>query len=166
MCSLCLLWVNFDFFVGSGSCTSPFLPMRVKFGALKQTEHIHLQDKFRLNVSASGCRKPQFLGKFSLLGGSCTDRLLPIKVKFGALEQTERLHLHAKFHLNVFIVSPSFMGKFLNFRGLLYRLPFTDKGQIWCPDADRTSTLTCRISSESVHCVGFQCPKTTILGKF
>ena len=26
--------------------------------------------------------------------------------------------------------------------------------------ADRTTTLTCQISSESVHCVGFQWPKT------
>ena len=46
-----------------GSCTGPFLPMRVKFGVLKQTERITLQAKFRLNVfivSASGCRKPQF----------------------------------------------------------------------------------------------------------
>ena len=50
--------------------------------------------------------------------------------------------------------------------GLLYRLPFTDKGQIWCTEADRTSTLTCQISSKNVHCVGFQWPKTTILGKF
>ena len=52
------------------------------------------------------------------------------------------------------------------FWGLLYRLPFTDKGQTWCPEADRTSTLTCQISSKSVHCVGFQWPKTTIWGKF
>ena len=84
--------------------------MRVKFGALKQTEHIHLQAKFRLNVftvSASGCQKPQFWANFALLGGSCTDRLLPMKVIFGALEQTVRLHLRAKFNLNVFIVSPS-----------------------------------------------------------
>ena len=55
-------------------------------------------------------------------------------------------------------------GHILNFGGLLYRLPFTDKAQIWCPEADRTSTLTCQISCESVHCVGFQWPKTTILG--
>ena len=47
-------------------------------------------------------------------------------------------------------------GQILNFGGLLYRLPFTDNGQIWCPEADRTSTLTCQISSESVQCVGFQ----------
>ena len=30
-----------------------------------------------------------------------------MKVKFDVLLQTERLHLGAKFHLNVFIVSPS-----------------------------------------------------------
>ena len=58
------------------------------------------------------------------------------------------------------------LGKCLNFGGLLYRRPFTGKAHIWCPEADRTSTLTCQISSESVHCIGFQCPKTTILGKF
>ena len=87
-------------------------------------------------------------------------------------QETKAEGLHAKFHLNVFIVSPSggqkpqFLGTFFNFDGLLYRLPFTDKGQIWCPEADRMSTLTCQISSESVHCVGLQWPKTTILGKF
>ena len=57
-------------------------------------------------------------------------------------------------------------GQILNFGGLLYRLPFTDKAQIWCPEADPTSTRMCQISSENVHCVGFQWPKTTILGKF
>ena len=30
-----------------------------------------------------------------------------MKVKFGVLKQTDRLHLQAEFHLNVFIVSPS-----------------------------------------------------------
>ena len=83
--------------------------MRVKFGVLKQTERIHLQGSFRLNVfivSASVCRKQQFWANFHF-GSSCADRLLPMKVKFGALEQTERLHLRAKFNLNVFIVSPS-----------------------------------------------------------
>jgi len=49
--------------------------------------------------------------------------------------------------------------------GLLYRSPFTDEGQIWCAEADRTPTLTCQISSECVHCVGFRWPKTTIFGK-
>ena len=61
--------------------------------------------------------------------------------------------------------APQFWANF-EFWGLLYQLPFTDKAQIWCPEADRTSTLMCQILSESVHCVGFQWPKTTILGKF
>ena len=96
---------------------------------------------------------------------------IPMKVTFGELKQTERLHLQAKFHLNVFIVSPSggqkpqFWANF-DFWGAPVPAPFTDKRQIWCPEADRTSTLTCQISSESVHCVGFQWRKTTILGKF
>jgi len=30
----------------------------------------------------------------------------------------------------------------------------------------RAFTLTCQISSESVHCVGFRWPKTTIFGNF
>jgi len=30
-----------------------------------------------------------------------------MRVKFGVLEQTQGLHLHAKFHLNVFTVSAS-----------------------------------------------------------
>ena len=51
--------------------------------------------------------KITILGKFWLLGGSCTDPFLPMKVKFGVLKQTKRLHLHAKFHVNVFIVSAS-----------------------------------------------------------
>jgi len=46
-------------------------------------------------------------GQILTFGGSCTDPLLPMKVKFGVLKQAERLHLHAKFHLNAFIVSPS-----------------------------------------------------------
>ena len=71
-------------------------------------------------------------------------------VKFGALKQTERLHLQAKFHLNAFIVSasggqkPQFGANF-DFWGLLYQPPFTNEGQIWCAEADRTSILTCQI---------------------
>jgi len=44
-----------------------------------------------------------------------------MRVKFGVLEQTQGLHLHAIFHLNVFIVSasgnqkPQFLGKFWAF---------------------------------------------------
>ena len=55
-------------------------------------------------------------------------------------------------------------GQILTFWGLLYGPPFTDEGQIWYDIADRRSTLICRISSECVHCLGFQLPKTTILG--
>ena len=83
--------------------------MKVKYGVLLQTERLHLHAKFHVNVfivSASGGRKSQFWANFDF-GGSCTDPLLPMKVKFGVLKQTERLHLQAEFHLNVFIVSPS-----------------------------------------------------------
>ena len=121
------------------------------------------------------CRLPvaknHNFGHIFNFGGFCTGSLLPTMVKFGVPKQTERLHLRAKFHVNVFIVSASggrksqFWANFDSW-GLLYRPAFTDKGQIWCAKADRTSTLTCRISSESVHCVGFRWPKTTILGKF
>jgi len=48
--------------------------------------------------------------EFLISGGllySCTDPLLPMRVKFGVLEQTQGLHLHAKFHVNQFIVSAS-----------------------------------------------------------
>ena len=84
------------------------------------------------------CRLPvaenHNFGQIFNYGSSCTDRLLPMKVKFGALEHTERLHLRAKFNLNVFIVSPSGGQKpqfwanfdFFGGGGLLYRFPFTD----------------------------------------
>jgi len=141
---------------------------RQETGSRRLTRHISCEC-----VHCFGFRwlKTTILGKFWLLGGSCTGSLLPIKVKFSFLKQTGRLHLHAKFHLKVFTVSassgqkPQFWANF-EFWGLLYWLPFTDKCQIWCPEEDRTSTLTCQISSESVHYVGFQWPKTTILGKF
>ena len=44
---------------------------------------------------------------FDNFGRSCTDRLLPMRAQFGVLEQTQGLHLPAKFHLNVFIVPAS-----------------------------------------------------------
>jgi len=59
-----------------------------------------------------------------------------MRVKFSVLEQTQGLHLHAKFYLNVFIVSasggqkPQFLANF-DFWGLLY--PCNDDIQIWCP---------------------------------
>ena len=58
-------------------------------------------------VSASVDQKPQFCANFDTFGRSCTDPLLPMRAKFGGLEQTQGLHLAAKFHLNVFIVSAS-----------------------------------------------------------
>ena len=48
-----------------------------------------------------------FGGKFWHFWGSCTDPLLTMRAKFGVLEQNEGLHLQAKFHMNVFIVSAS-----------------------------------------------------------
>ena len=68
--------------------------MRAKFGVLQQTQGLHLQAKFQLNVfnvSASGGQKPpQFWANFDIFGA-------PV----------QGLHLPAKFHLNVFIVSAS-----------------------------------------------------------
>jgi len=64
-----------------------------------------------------------------------------MRIKFSVLEQTQGLYLHAKFHLNVFMVSasggqkPQFVANF-DFGGLLYRPPFTDEGQIWYAIAD------------------------------
>jgi len=76
---------------------------------LQQTQGLHLHAKFHLNafiVSASGGEKPQFWANF-YFRGSWTDPLLPTRAKFGVLEHTQGLQLHAKFHLNVFIVSAS-----------------------------------------------------------
>ena len=57
------------------------------------------------------CRLPvaktHNFGQILTFGGSCTDPLLPMRAKFGVLEQNQGLHLQAKFHLNVFIVSVS-----------------------------------------------------------
>ena len=45
--------------------------MMAKFGELEQTQGLHLQAKFHLNVfivSASGGRKPQFWAIFDIFG--------------------------------------------------------------------------------------------------
>ena len=69
-----------------------------------------------------------------------------MSVKFGVLEHTQGLQLHAKFHLNVFIVSAYTVaknhnfGQILTFWGFLYRPPFTDEGQIRCAIADPQCT--------------------------
>ena len=85
-------------------------------------------------VSASGDQKPRFLANFDTFGRSCTDPLIPMRSKFGVLEHTQGLHLPAKFHLHVFIVSASNGQKpqcWANFDiwGLRYRLPFIDDSQ-------------------------------------
>ena len=112
--------------------------MRAKFGVLEQTQGLHLQAKFHLNVfnvSASSSQKPQFWANFDIYGGCCTDPLLPMRAKFGVLEQTQGLHLQAKFHLNVFIVSASSSQKpqfweILTFGGpCIDPPPFSDEGQ-------------------------------------
>ena len=80
------------------------------------------------------------------------------------------LYLHAKFQLNVFIVSASGGQKpqcsilTLGPRG---RLLFIDEGQIWCAIADPRYTLTCQISSRLVYSVAALCwRKTPIFAVF
>ena len=80
------------------------------------------------------CRLPvtknrNFLANFDIFRSSSTDPLLTIRVKFGVLEQTKGLHLPAKSHLNVFIVSapcgqkPQFWANFDTFeRSCSFRL--------------------------------------------
>ena len=75
---------------------------------LDQTQSRHLGAKFHLNmfiVSASGGQKPQFWANFDNWGGA------PVPTPFTdngqiwcAIDQTQGLHLHAEFHLNVLIV--------------------------------------------------------------
>jgi len=57
-------------------------------------------------------------------------------------------------------------GHMLTFWGLLYRLTFSNEGQIWCATAEARSTLTGHIPSEFVHCVGFRWPNATTWGTF
>ena len=81
--------------------------MRIKSGVLQQTQALHLQAKFYLNVLivwASGGQKPQFWANFDI-SGAAVPTPLPIRAKFSVLEQTQGVHLQAKFHLNAFIVS-------------------------------------------------------------
>ena len=105
--------------------------MRAKFGVLQQTHGLRLPAKFRLDrfiLSSYGGEKPQFLPFFGfrhlvmsptginlrigsslrkLYTGAHTFPILPMRAKFGVLEQTQGLHCHAKYHLNVLIVSAS-----------------------------------------------------------
>ena len=84
MCPLCRLPVvkkaknhNFGqiltFFGEGGSCTDPLSPITAEFSVLEQTQGLHLQAKFHLNVfivPASGGQKPQFWANFDILGAS------------------------------------------------------------------------------------------------
>ena len=109
------------------------------------------------------------MGKFRLFGGSFTDPLLSMRVKFGVLEQTEGLHCHAKFHLNVSIVSASGGQKpqfWANFDFLGAPVPFANEGQMWCAIADLQYTLTYQISSRSVYSVALCWRKSPIFAVF
>jgi len=53
-----------------------------------------------------------------------------------------------------------------DFWGLLYRLSFTDEGQIWCAIADPRYTLTCQILSRSVYSVALCWRKAPIFAVF
>jgi len=89
----------------------------VEISFLSYLEGLHA--KFHVNVFivlASSGRKTQFWAYFDIWGllyrPPFTD-----EGKIGVLKQTERLHLYAKFHLNVLIVSASggqktILGKF------------------------------------------------------
>jgi len=125
---------------------------------LEQTQALQLHAKFHVNVFIFRWPKTTIFGKFWHFGGSCTDPLLPMRATFAVLEQTQGLHLCAKFHLNMFIVSASGGQKpqfweIVTFWGLLYRSPVTDLGQICCAIADPQYTLTCQILSWSVYSV-------------
>jgi len=57
-------------------------------------------------------------------------------------------------------------GQILTFWRLLYRLPFTNEGQMWCAVAGPRYTLTCQISSRSVYSVALCWRKTLIFAVF
>jgi len=54
----------------------------------------------------------------------------------------------------------------LIFSGLLYRLPFTAEGQIWCAIADPSYTLAYQISPRSVYSVALCWRQTPIFAVF
>ena len=94
-----------------------------QFDVLEQTQGLHLQAKFHLNVFivlAAVGQKPQFWANFDIFGGSCTDPLSPMRAKFGVLSQTHSLRLRAKLLLDRLILSSSGGEKpqFLLFFGL------------------------------------------------
>ena len=95
--------------------------MRVIFGVLEQTQGLHQPTKFHLNVfivSAFDGQKTQFWANFDIFWAPVPTPFLPIRAKFGVLEQTQGLHLQTKFHLNVFIVSASDGAQTLTFKSV------------------------------------------------
>jgi len=103
---------------------------------------------------------------FTRCWGCCVHLPLPIRAKFGKRQLTNSLRLHAKFHLNLFIVSLSRDEKMqfwqmLTFAGLLYQAPFTDKGQIWYATVDPWPTCMCQISPGSIYSVSPEQQKKT-----
>jgi len=109
-------------------------------------------------VRCVGFRWPKttIVGKFWHFGGSCTD-LLPMRAKFGVLEQIQGLHLQAKFHLNVFIVpasggqKPQFSANFDIFGGSL--APFYR----WGPNLVSYSRPTVHIYLRNFVSIGLFC---------
>ena len=89
------------------------------------------QDDFYNNTA----RILQFLPNFYIFVALVT------MLKYGTKQYTHGLRWHAKFHLNVFIVSvsggqkPQFLGKFWHLVTPL-PTPFTDEGQIWYARVD------------------------------
>ena len=115
--------------------------------------------------------KTTIFGQILTFGGSCTDLLLPMRAKFGVLQQTQGPHVHAKCHLNVFTVSasggqkPQFWANF-DFWGVCCTDPLLPMGQIWCAIADPWSTHMCQISSRSVYSVTLCWRKTPMFALF
>jgi len=102
---------------------------------------------------------------FYILRGSWNNAPLLIQAKFSMRQYTHCLRSHAKFHLNVLIVSacsgqkPQFWENFDIWRTPV-PTPFNDEGQIWCTRAEPRSTLTTQISSRSVYSVALWWRKT------
>ena len=97
--------------------------MRAKFGVLEQTRSLHLPAKFYLTfflLSASGGQNHNFGQILPFWGGLLYRPFLPMRAKFGELQQTPGVRLRAEFHLDRFTLSPSVGEKpqFLSFFGL------------------------------------------------
>ena len=108
------------------------------------------------------CRLPvgkkHNFGQYLIFGDSCTDPLLPMTAKFGVQKQTQGLHLHAKFHLNVFIVWPK------TTIGAMYRPLLPMRPNLVCYSRPMVYTFTCEISSGSVYSVVLWRRKTPNFG--